>query len=108
MRLVSLKGSANYTGAFSFKTSDNGFTVLARKSLEKREHVRLGVVIAKRVCPRAVDRTRIRRLIKEMVVKRVDLSRSLDIVVKVRLLFPKLKHKEARLKLNKLLRVIEV
>jgi len=45
------------------RSDDNYFRVLARKN--NKDHHRLGMAVSKKVCARAVDRNRIKRIIRE-------------------------------------------
>jgi len=47
------------------RSSDRYFTVLARSARKPRSHSRLGLAIARKQLRRAVDRNRIKRLIRE-------------------------------------------
>lgn len=64
------------------RTSDRYFTVLARPS--KAGRCRLGLAIARKNVRRAVDRNRIKRLVRESFRLRVSELPPLDIVVMAR------------------------
>ena len=51
------------------RSDDTYFRVLARKN--DKDHHRLGMAVSKKVCARAVDRNRIKRVIRECFRKRV-------------------------------------
>ena len=51
------------------RSDDNYFRVLARKN--SKDHHRLGMAVSKKVCTRAVDRNRIKRVIRECFRNRV-------------------------------------
>lgn len=64
------------------RSDDNYFRVLARKNSNDRH--RLGMAVSKKVCARAVDRNRIKRVIRECFRNRVGGQAStgmLDFVV---------------------------
>ena len=51
------------------RSDDNYFRVLAREN--SNDHHRLGMAVSKKVCARAVDRNRIKRVIRECFRNRV-------------------------------------
>jgi ribonuclease P protein component len=51
------------------RSDDNYFRVLARKN--GQHHHRLGMAVSKKVCARAVDRNRVKRVIRECFRNRV-------------------------------------
>ena len=51
------------------RSDDNYFRVLARKN--NKNHHRLGMAVSKKVCARAVDRNRVKRVIRECFRNRV-------------------------------------
>ncbi len=104
MKPLGLAGKANYRGRFPFMSGSGGVVILARKNFLESRAVRLGVVIPNRVCPRAVDRNRIRRVIRETIRKEIGNKGNLDIVVRVRSLVPKANHKVFVRQLLRLLR----
>jgi ribonuclease P protein component len=66
----------------STRQSDNTMTVLAREN--KLTHARLGLAISKKQLRRAVDRNRIKRLVRESFRQHQDQLTGLDCVVMVR------------------------
>jgi ribonuclease P protein component len=63
-RALRLRGAAQFTGRFSQRLRGHFFLVLARKS-PLQLTASLGVVVSRRVAPRAVDRAVVRRLVRE-------------------------------------------
>ena len=61
------------------KSSDKALTVLARRS--GREFPRLGLAISRKQIRRAVERSHIKRLVRESFRQHQDLLRGLDVVV---------------------------
>jgi len=80
-----LLSAGDYKKVFArpVRSSDRYFTVLARRD-EKQELARLGLAVAKKHVRRAVDRNRIKRLVRESFRRQQDLLRGLDIVVLVK------------------------
>ncbi|MEJ2141927.1 MAG: ribonuclease P protein component [Gammaproteobacteria bacterium] len=64
------------------RQSNNTMTLLAREN--KLNHARLGLAISKKQLRRAVDRNRIKRLVRESFRQHQDLLAGLDCVVMVR------------------------
>ena len=93
MKPLGLAGAANYRGRFPFTSRSDGLLILARKNFLDCRALRLGVVIPNRVCPRAVDRNRLRRVIRETIRKELSHKGNLDVIVRVRNLVPKSSHK---------------
>ena len=65
-----------------FRSSDLYLTVLARKN--KLTHARLGLAVAKKNAKRAVDRNRIKRIIRESFRLQIPQLGNWDIVVLAR------------------------
>ncbi|WP_456445188.1 ribonuclease P protein component [Thiolapillus sp.] len=65
------------------RSSDRYFTVLARFD-DKRETARLGLAVAKKHVRRAVDRNRIKRLVRESFRRHRQALKGLDLVVLVK------------------------
>jgi ribonuclease P protein component len=80
-RRIRLLGSRDYKRVFdqAFRSSDNCFTLLARKN--QLEYPRLGLAIAKKLVKSAVARNRIKRLIRESYRINQQKLTGLDIVV---------------------------
>lgn len=87
-----LRTKADFQAVFSqpIKSASPYFTVLARPN--DRNMARLGIIVAKRVLKRAVDRSRARRLIREAFRSEQDELAGLDVVVLVRAAFDEKKH----------------
>ncbi len=64
----------------------------------------MGIVISKKICPRAVDRNRLRRAIRESAREIFYRRANIDVVVKVRGFVPKIAQKKAVRSLNDLFR----
>jgi ribonuclease P protein component len=76
-----LKNAGEFDFVFEqpFRSSSRYFTVLAR--LSQRDYPRLGLVISKRCARAAVERNRLKRLIRESFRGDKDRLTGLDIVV---------------------------
>jgi len=79
-----LLAAADFKRVFQdpIRTSDELFTVLARPN--NRDGARLGLAISKKTVRMAVDRNRIKRLVRESFRRRKDLLAGLDLVVLAR------------------------
>jgi ribonuclease P protein component len=79
-----LRTKSDYQTVFSRPTSlrSQYFTFLALPN--NRSHARLGIMVAKRVMKRAVDRNTARRVVRESFRLHQDLLAGLDIIVLVR------------------------
>lgn len=64
------------------RRTDNCFTVIA--SANDRDHARLGLAISRRRVPRAVDRNRIKRIVRESFRHRAAEWPAVDVVVLAR------------------------
>lgn len=84
-RHVRLLTAGDYIKVFArpVRSSDRYFTVLARHD-DRRETARLGLAVAKKHVHRAVDRNRIKRLVRESFRRRKAALKGLDIVVLVK------------------------
>jgi len=78
MRLLT---ADDYTHVFQHpqKSSSKALTVLARRS--SRASARLGLAIPRKQIRRAVERNRVKRLIRESFRRHLELLRGLDVVV---------------------------
>jgi len=78
MRLLT---ASDYARVFQHpqKSSGKAFTVLARQS--DREPARLGLAIPRKQIRKAVERNRIKRLIRESFRRHQDLLHGLDVIV---------------------------
>lgn len=76
-----LRNAAEFNQVFAqpVKLKDRYFTVLSRKNDLMQS--RLGLAISKRQLKRAVDRNRVKRLIRENFRAKIDQLPSIDIVV---------------------------
>jgi len=82
-RLARLRGGAHFTGAFSARRQGRFFIVLVRNNPGGKA-ARLGVVVGRRTTPRAVARSAMKRLVREVFrALRRDLGTT-DFVVRVR------------------------
>jgi len=82
------------------KSSDACFTVLARPRNSQPYTSRLGLAIAKKQLRRAVDRNRIKRLVRETFRKQVPADCGLDFVVLARAVVTKHSNAELVERLN--------
>jgi ribonuclease P protein component len=82
-RKARLSGGAQFTGAFSVKRYGRYFVVLARPN-DSGETSRLGVVAGRRAVPRAVARSLMKRLIREVFRRHRHLLDKMDFVIRVR------------------------
>ena len=64
------------------RLSNNNMTILAREN--KLNHARLGLAISKKQLRRAVDRNRVKRLVRESFRQRQEMLPGYDCVVMVR------------------------
>ena len=83
-RSYRLKNKQDFQAIFDqpFKVTHRYFQALFR--LNERSHARLGLMIAKHRVPRAVDRNKIRRIIRESFREHAPLLKGLDIIVLLR------------------------
>lgn len=101
-RLARLRGGAHFTGAFSARRQGRFFIVLARNNPAGKA-ARLGIVIGRRVAPKAVARSAMKRLVREVFRHlRSDLGTA-DFVVRVRRAAVRDEMVEARGELQRLL-----
>jgi ribonuclease P protein component len=82
-RKARLAGGKYFTGVFSDKRYGRYFVVLARVSPDGGA-ARLGVVAGKQAAPKAVTRTRMKRMVREVFRKRRHQLLALDYVVRLR------------------------
>jgi len=82
------------------KVSDNSFLILARK--KQQDCPRMGLAVAKKVLRFAVDRNRLKRLIRESFRQHKTQLKSFDVVVMVRKDCQKFNNSQLLLKLDKL------
>lgn len=82
LRLVDAGQFKAVFGNASYKVSNRYFLILARDN--QLEHGRIGLVIGKKHLPKAVQRNRIKRLLRTSFRLHQDLLRSLDIVILAR------------------------
>ncbi|WP_456377944.1 ribonuclease P protein component [Thiolapillus sp.] len=84
-RHLRLLSAEDYKKVFaqSVRSTDQYFTVLARHD-EHQEQARLGLAVAKKHVRRAVDRNRIKRLLRESFRHHQQQLKGLDLVVLVK------------------------
>lgn len=82
-RSARLSGAGHFTGDFPARRHGVYFTILLRTTGEKRP-ARLGIVAGRHAVPGSVDRSFIKRTIREVFRRRRSELGSVDIVVKVR------------------------
>jgi ribonuclease P protein component len=83
-RSVRLRGAAQFTGAFQRRYRSDNFLLLVRSGGSKQGSARLGIIIGRKQAARAVDRSRIRRSIREVFRGRRNDLGQFDIVVRFR------------------------
>lgn len=101
-RLARLTGAAHFTGEFSGRRQGVYFTVLFRNK-QDNEPARLGIVAGRHAVPGSVDRSLMKRTIREVFRSKRETIGSVDIVVRVRRKADRSKIAEARHELEKLL-----
>lgn len=93
---------AHFTGGFSSRRQGVYFTVLFRNKQEN-EPARLGIVAGRHAVPGSVDRSLMKRAIREVFRNKRSEMGCVDIVVRVRRQADRSKIAEARHELEKLL-----
>lgn len=93
---------AHFTGGFSSRRQGVYFTVLFRNKQEN-EPARLGIVAGRHAVPGSVDRSLMKRTIREVFRNKRSEMGCVDIVVRVRRQADRSKIAEARHELEKLL-----
>lgn len=101
-RRARLSGAAHFTGEFSTRRQGAYFTILFRN---KRENgpARLGIVAGRHAVPSSVDRSFMKRAIREVFRNKRSGIGSVDVVVRVRRSADRRNIAEARHELEKLL-----
>lgn len=100
-----LSGSAHFTGSFDQRFSGTRFQVLVRAN-QTTGVARLGIVVGRRSAPRAVDRARARRIIREEFRRRRATLGPVDVVVRVKSAVTSLLRDQAREEIRQLLRKV--
>ena len=98
-----LLNAADYSAVFDqthFKVSCRYFLILAR--LSRDANTRLGLIVAKKHIPTAVQRNRLKRLIRTSFRSLEPFPRHLDLVVLVRKGADKIQNRQAFAQLNTL------
>jgi ribonuclease P protein component len=101
-RLARLSGAAHFIGGFSARRQGVYFTVLFRNKQEKAL-ARLGIVAGRHAVPGSVDRSLMKRTIREVFRNRRGEIGNVDVVVRVRRQADRRNIAEARHELEKLL-----
>lgn len=101
-RLARLRGGAHFTGAFSARLQGRFFIVLVRNNPGGKA-ARLGIVIGRRTAPRAVARSAMKRMVREVFRHLRSNLGTTDYVVRVRRPALKEEISEARGELQSLL-----
>lgn len=81
-RLLNSQEFSHVFRAGEFKVGGQGYLLIARRSGAARS--RLGLAIAKRYLPRAVDRNRVKRVAREAFRLRFEPEHPLDVVLMAR------------------------
>ncbi|MAW33119.1 MAG: ribonuclease P protein component [Proteobacteria bacterium] len=103
-KIKPLKGACQFRGPFNFTSKNKIFFVGLKARCGENGDTRLGIVITKKICPRAVDRNRLRRAVRESARMIFYRRANIDVVVKVRGFVPKIAQKKAVRSLNDLFR----
>lgn len=82
-RTARLSGARHFTGAFPARRQGTYFTVLLRPTAPGQT-ARLGIVVGRHAVPGSVDRSFIKRTIREVFRRKRSELGSVDIVVRVR------------------------
>ncbi|MGH8672033.1 MAG: ribonuclease P protein component [Burkholderiales bacterium] len=101
-RAARLRSTAQFTGVFAHRLQSTRFLVLVRGNSSARLS-RLGIVVSRRSAPRAVDRSRLKRLVREEFRGLRQALGSIDLVVRLRTGVPPSAQREARGELKTLL-----
>lgn len=101
-RQARLRGGAHFTGAFSARRQGRFFIVLARNN-PGGQAARLGIVVGRRTAPRAVTRSAMKRLVREVFRHLRGALGTTDFVVRVRRPAVSEEMSEARSELQSLL-----
>jgi len=101
-RLARLSGAVHFTGEFSARRQGVYFTILFRNMRENRP-ARLGIVAGRHAVPSSVDRSFMKRAIREVFRNKRGGIGSLDVIVRVRRPADRRNIAEARHELEKLL-----
>ena len=83
-RSVRLRGAAQFTGAFQRRYRSENFLLLVRNGGSLQGSARLGIVIGRKQVDRSVDRSRLKRNIREVFRIRRNYLGRIDAVVRYR------------------------
>ena len=97
-----LTKTEQFSAVFHANSANSGTTFQVLVKPTRRETARLGVVISKRVTPKAVDRSYVKRLIREEFRLRKHSFGGMDVVVKVLRQISKAQAGQARTELSDL------
>ena len=81
---VRLRGAAQFTGRFTRRYSSRHFLILIRPGGTREGEARLGIVIGRRQAPKAVERSYLRRMIREAFRQCRNRLGQIDLVVRCR------------------------
>jgi ribonuclease P protein component len=81
-RTVKLRGAAQFTGRFQNRYSSRHLLLLTRPGGCREGSARLGIIIGRRQISRAVDRSQLRRVIREAFRRRRHDLGATDVVLK--------------------------
>lgn len=83
-RATRLRGAAQFTGAYQKRYRSEHFLLLTRPGGCPQGGARLGMVIGRRQIARAVERSRLRRIIREIFRVRRHQLGNIDVVIRYR------------------------
>lgn len=101
-RVIRLRGAAHFTGVFPQRFHGSYFLVLAR-TIHSSQAACLGIVVSRKVAPRAVDRASLRRLVREEFRKLRQELAPVDFIVRPRRPIARVERAKARAELQSLL-----
>lgn len=97
-----LTKTEQFSAVFHANSAESGTTFQVLVKPARQETARLGMVLGKRVTPRAVDRNYVKRLIREEFRMRKHSLGGMDVVVKVLRHLSKAQARQARTELSNL------
>ena len=83
-RTARLRGASQFTGSFRNRLRSKHFLLLSRPGGTESGSARLGIIIGRRQVPGSVERSRLRRIVREAFRVYRDQLGSIDLVVRYR------------------------